>query len=106
MSQNTVNDSIDWKQRILDYRNSGLSLKAWCQHNDVKYSAMNYHLYATPKHKPKSTASPKMIPLIPVTKEVQKSNSIELVIGDATIKVDALSDMALLSEVIKVLTHD
>lgn len=39
------NSKIDYDVFIKSYRESGLTLKQFCEKNDVSISAMNYHLY-------------------------------------------------------------
>ena len=34
----------EWQQRILDCRNSGMSVKAWCQQNGISTGSYYFHL--------------------------------------------------------------
>lgn len=43
------NDQINWDQYIDAYRESGLSLKIWCEENHVSKEGMKYHMYSKKK---------------------------------------------------------
>ena len=34
----------EWQQRVLDCRNSGMSVKAWCQQNGISTGSYYFHL--------------------------------------------------------------
>lgn len=59
------NSKIDYGVFIKSYRESGLTLKQFCETNNVSISAMNYHLYI------KSNKNKKACDLVKINLPVQ-----------------------------------
>ena len=81
----------EWKQMILDYRNSGMGLVKWCQLHNVSSYAMKYHMYHKSSKKD-CIEQPAFIPLV-----------ITINLDNASINVDQDTDLVLLKDVLEAL---
>lgn len=106
-----MNTNINWKERIEDYRSSGLSLDKWCDANNVSKAAMGYHLYGKKYRekcrKIKNESSDICTSLVPVQivdyDDTSDSDDISINVNGATIKVDYSTDMKLLRKIVEAL---
>jgi hypothetical protein len=97
-----------WQDRIIAYRTSGLTLKAWCAMNGCSVDQMKYWLYKSKKSKSPTTAisteaqKPRFVPL---TVSPDAETPLLLRIGPAQIELRPGFDPRLLREVVKALTE-
>jgi len=99
-----------WQARIVAYRASGLTLKAWCAAHDCTVDQMKYWLYKSSKHAPSNSSSSSapapatcFVPL--AVAEETKSAPLLLRIGPAQIELHTGFDPRLLREVVHALAE-
>lgn len=106
-----MNIEINWEERIEDYRSSGMSLRKWCEENNVSLAAMNYHLYGRKykanRKKTKSNLPDMCTSLVPVQvvdcDDTSDSDDISIDVKGATIKVGHSTDMKILRKIVEAL---
>lgn len=105
------NDLELWEKRVEEFRSSGLSLGKWCEKNGVKQSTMNYYCYDRPRNQANKRKIDQNLSLVPVVLEDSSLSSddvssIEITIGDVSIKVDNNTNLQFLRKVVGVLSND
>lgn len=92
----------EWKQMVLDYRNSGVGLVKWCQLHNVSSYAMKYHMYhkSSKKDCKDCIEQPAFVPLV-ITEH--KPSVITINVDNASINVDQDTDLVLLKDVLEAL---
>ena len=105
---NIKKPAIDWNERIRQYRESGLSLKKWCNSTGVSYYSMKNHIYKTGKVSSEKTAdeSPESVQFIPVTvdRQIHSDSSVRLSIrNDISISIDHDTNLDLVRKIIEAL---
>lgn len=96
-----------WMERIAQYRNSGLTMKAWCEQHGIKMDQLKYWLYKRkrPTHETGAQAGNRS-PWIPLQVDESPSDntsSIRISIGSACIDIRPGFEPSLLVDVVKVL---
>ena len=99
-----------WEKRVEDFKSSGLSLSEWCKENGVKKTTMSYYCYDRPRNQADKRNMEQNLSLIPVVLKddlpSSDNSSIEIKIGNASIKVDMNTDLSFLKKVLGVLADD
>lgn len=94
------NDQINWDQYIDAYRESGLSLKIWCEENHVSIDKMKYQMYS----KKKSNTS--MAKPMEINFEDEPASSHTIIkLGEFEIEVNH-SNIDIVSQLIKRVVYD
>lgn len=88
-------DKKIWEERIQDYRNSGISLAAWCRIHEISLTSMKYHLHG---RKSKGLENDKLLPVV-VQPSLPADDHIEITFGSFTIKVTDSTNITLLKKV-------
>lgn len=89
-----------WKQRVEDYKASGLTMKEWAKHHDVKYHQL---LYWVKRLNELNQSTVQWLPVHVSSNEVEESLPIKIHAGPFEIEVDSESDLKTLKRVLKVL---
>jgi hypothetical protein len=96
-----------WAERVTDFQESGLTMKAWCEKNGFTMEQLKYWYY---KHKSKSSRSDVWLPLT-VTESAQDeiepltlpAPSMQIQVGPVRIEVYPGLEPQLLREVVSAL---
>ena len=71
-----------WKERVEDFKSSGLSIKKWCELNNIKYYQM---LYWIKKYNQSSLTSINWLPVKVSDYQTVTNNSIRIKVGSIEI---------------------
>lgn len=96
-----------WMERISNYRNSGLSIAAWCAAHQLSTHALRYWLRNT-KNEPISEQSPQGMPSnrwlrVDAERLAPPTSAITIRIGSATVEVKEGFHPHVLREIVQVL---
>ena len=91
-----------WKQRILDYQESGLTMKAWCTVKNIPFHQMKYWIrkLSLSKRKRQTTS---WVTVTPTPDPSPENPTLIVHIGGVTIDIRPGFDPSLLSQVVRVL---
>lgn len=89
-----------WEERIKNYEDSGLSIKSWCETNEIKLHQFNYWRR---KFKKKQEVQNTLIPIDLSQMTLKDDSSIKLNIGKINLEIKSGFNPSLLKEVLKVL---
>jgi hypothetical protein len=94
-----------WQARMADYRQSGLSLKAWCALQEYTPDQLKYWLY---KRTPKTPSTSSLLPspqFVSLTTLLASppSSSLQVHVGSARIEINSGFDPNLLRELVRAL---
>lgn len=95
----------EWENRINQYRDSGKSVREWCEANNVRAERLWYWLrrYKTDKNTP-LIQSKQWLPVeVREHSPINKDNSLMIRVGEAQIEVKEGFDPTLLSQVVSAL---
>lgn len=93
-----------WRERVAQFRTSGLSGRAWCIENDIKEHQLWYWVKRIEAPSP-STAATQWLPVAVENEGSTTSSALMLRIGSAVIEVQTGFDRTLLASVVEVLTQ-
>ena len=91
----------NWKEEIEAYRNSGLTIKEWCESRDYTMSKFKSHMYGKYERNKKQTAAPVFVEVA-----AKVSDSITIQMGGASIVVNESTNIDLLKKIMVVMNHD
>ena len=99
--------SEKWKQLLLEYRNSGKTVKEWCQLNKLRRSALYYWMKKLSSNIEELDTSVKWasIPIsipIPNDQLIPVTNSITLKIGEFSMELKTGFEKSVLKDVLSV----
>ena len=90
-----------WEDRIKDYENSGLTMNAWCEKNNIKIHQLHYW-----RRKFKNFKQEKL-QLVPLNLDLTRNNtindSVKIQVGKLSLEVHTGFNPTLLKDVMKVL---
>ena len=89
-----------WRERIADYRNSGLTAAAWCERNDCSIARLQYWI-AKFKRANKKSDETKWAKIEIVDAHLATRSSISIYVGTARIEVNAGFEAGLLEDVLR-----
>ena len=91
-----------WKQRIEDFRQSDLTIKAWCKANEVKE---HQFYYWRKKFNEKQSSATSLVPIDfgKIMSSVKQQGSIKIHIGSIYLEVEPEFNPSLLKDIMKVL---
>ncbi|ERJ12623.1 IS66 family insertion sequence element accessory protein TnpA [Haloplasma contractile] len=95
-----------WEERISDYKNSGLSMKKWCDKNSLKLHQLQYWIRKYKNQEAVNSTSTKWVKVDeePKVNSHKNDHLIQLRLNDYTIDVHPGFDSQTLKEVIQVLS--
>lgn len=89
-----------WQERIVSYRNSGLTMKDWCAANGFTVDQLKYWLYKGKKKSPTQAAT--FVP-VKVASSEPAASALWIHIGSARIEVNSGFEPQLLRDVVEAL---
>ncbi len=91
-----------WKQRILDYQESGLTMKAWCAARDIPFHQLKYwtRKLSMGRRKRQSTS---WVTVTPILDPSPQEHTLVVRMGAASIDIHPGFDPSLLSQVVRAL---
>lgn len=91
-----------WKQRILDYQESGLTMKAWCTARDIPFHQLKYwtRKLSMGRRKRQPTS---WVTVTPTPGPSSQESTLVVRMGGASIDIRPGFDPSLLSQVVRAL---
>jgi len=95
----------EWEARIAEYRASGQSAKAWCAAHNVTTRQLWYWLqkHKTKKNNPSAKATQWLPVKVSEQESIAQSNALVIKVGLASVEIRPGFDLALLSEILRIL---
>ncbi len=97
-----MSNKREWEARILEWKQSGMKMAAWCRENNLKASALGYWNKKLGKIRTKDVQFTEIQPK-PISAPINVSKII-IKMGEARIEITETTDLELLSKVVKVIT--
>ncbi len=94
---------IIWEKRIKDYEDSGLTIKVWCESNQIKEHQFLY--WRKKLNSKQEKPSPSLVPidLNQTSKLINTDTAVKINVGSISLEVKKGFSPSLLKEVMKVL---
>jgi hypothetical protein len=92
-----------WKQRIHDYQESGLTMKAWCNSKNISFHQMKYWIRNLSLSKRKRNKTSSWVTVSSVPDPSPEGPTLTVHVGGATIEIRTGFDPSLLGQVVRAL---
>lgn len=94
----------EWMGRLADYRASGLSMRAWCEVNQINFHQLRYWIRSTKKREAIAAHTTSFVPLTVSDAECRPSGaSLVVRIGGAQIELQPGFNPQLLRDIVQAL---
>lgn len=105
MTENKYDRKEQWRERIRDYRDSGLTMRAWCAARGFTFNQLKYWLRKL-SSEPQNQTTTTWVTVVPTAKPSSTAATLVVRVGGASIDIHPGFDPSLLGEVVQALAVD